>query len=147
MRILLIVLLASTPLPFAAAQDTARIYVYETLTSGMRSWRAITCDGEPAAELRRGMFFAISTTPGTHMVGVNGGVSVAVVLKAGEEAFVRLGRNHLVGAQPIPRLYVDTNPTHNRMTNLRYVKEGRIHSDAVFRSDPRPPPRLKIRED
>ena len=147
MRILLIVLFILTPLPFAAAQDTARIYVYETLTSGMRSWLAITCDGEPAAELRCGMFFAMSTTPGAHMVGVNGGVSVAVELKAGEEAFVRLGRNYRVGVPPIPELSVSINPTHNRMTNLRYVKEGRIHSDAVFRSDPRPPPRLMTRED
>ncbi|MDA0206457.1 MAG: hypothetical protein O3A53_11440 [Acidobacteria bacterium] len=147
MRVLLIFLLAMTPLPFAAAQDATYIYVYETLTSGKRSWLAITFDGEPAAELRRGMFFAIRTTPGSHMVGLNGGVSVAVELKAGEEAFVRLGRNRLVGAPPIPKLYVSINPTHNRMTNLRYVKENKIHSDAVARSDPRPPPRLKTRED
>lgn len=147
MRPLLIVLLALTQLQFAAAQETARIYVYETLTSGKGSWLAISCDSEPVAEIKRGMFFAIDVTPGAHMIGVNGGVSVAVELKEGEEAFVRLGRNYLVGAAPIPQLYVSINPTHNRMTNLRYVKEAKIHSDAVARSDPRPPPRLRVRED
>ncbi len=74
----------------AAAEDSARIYIYAQRLTAARSWIPISCNGAVAAQLKRGTFFAINVAPGRYTLNVEKGLPAFVDVAAGGEVFVRL---------------------------------------------------------
>ena len=124
----------------ASLAHAETVYLYAQRETPARSWLPVYVDGAPAADLRRGTFFAVQLPPGRHSFTIETGVPLAVELRKGESAHLRLDWNHHQGRPPIPTLSrVPQARAEKEMMFLSYIPANKIHSTAVPKSDPRPP--------
>jgi hypothetical protein len=133
----------------AAAEDSARVFVYSQTETPARSWTTVFCDGKAIAEVKRGFFFALNLHEGRYALSLTDGVPISVEVSPATETFVRINWSHDVRGSPIPVLSrVEQERAKREMRFLSYIDTKRIHSTAVSRVDPRPAesPQLKTRE-
>ncbi len=97
----------------ASLAPAETVYLYAQRDTPASTWIPVYVDGAPAADLRRGAFFA---------------------------AHLRLDWNHHLNRPPIPTLSrVPRARAEQEMMFLSYIPANKIHSTAVPKSDPRPP--------
>ena len=60
--------IGSALLPFLAAEDSAKIFLYYPWDSLRHSRITISCDEVPTAEVQPGRFFLIDVRPGQHVL-------------------------------------------------------------------------------
>ena len=99
------------------------------------------------AKIKRGRFFAVSVAPGRHVLSDEKGVPVGVVVRSGEETFVRWDSLAIeVGKPPMSFLEVLSRSAARRdMIELTYIDADKVLSRSVPKTDPRPPPSLMRR--
>jgi hypothetical protein len=131
-------------------QELARIYMYAQRETPIRSSLLIMCDGRPVAKIKRGTFFAINIAAGRHVLSTRKGVPLFVDVPSDNESFVRIDRQIEVGESPT--LVFDSvaaRIARNEMRFVVYIDSKEVMSSLVPKTDPRPPPemRLKNRDD
>lgn len=125
---------------FASLASAQTVYVYAQRETPARSWLPVYVDGAPAADLRRGVFFAFHLPPGRHSFTIETGVPLTVELRKGESIHLRLDWNHHLNRPPIPVFTrVPRARAEQEMMFLSYIPANKIHSTAVPKSDPRLP--------
>ena len=125
---------------FASLAHAETVYLYAQRETPARSWIPVYVDGAPAADLRRGAFFALHLPPGRHSFTIETGVPLTVELRKGESAHLRLDWNHHLNRPPIPTLSrVPHARAEKEMMFLSYIPANKIHTTAVPKSDPRSP--------
>ncbi len=132
---------------FADAQQAERVYIYSSHESGMRSKLAISLDGTILAKLKRGTFFAVNTTEGRRIISTSKGVPLFVDLKAGQQAFVRLGMRAEVGE--LSTVVFDSMPPRVASQEMRfvlYIEAKDVLSASVPKTDPRPAPDMPFKK-
>jgi hypothetical protein len=128
------------------AEDFGRIYVYAQRLTPARSWIPISCGGAVAAELKRGMFFAINVAPGRSVLSLEEGVPAFAEVRSGEDSFVRLDWHFEVGRPPIAVLsVVRADQARKEMMFLSYINAKKVRSTSVSKTDPREPAQLQLK--
>lgn len=132
--------------PCITAEDFGRIFVYAQRLTPARSWISISYGGAAAADVKRGMFFAINAAPGRSVLSLEEGVPAFVEVHSGEDAFVRLDWHFEAGRPPIAVLsVVRPDQARKEMKFLSYIDAKRVRSTAVAKTDPREPPQLQLK--
>jgi len=150
-RFLLIAFIAGLSL-FAAAQDSAKVFVYCPWEAPRHARITISLDDAPMAEIQSGRFFVINVKPGKHMLVAGEGVPLAIEPHAGQDLFVLLARDIEVGPSgqsEVPMLAViAAEQARHEMVNLVYISSKKILSDSVSEQDPsvKEKPKLKTRD-
>ncbi len=130
----------------ALAEEQSRIYVYAVQLTAAHSWVPISCGGVVVAELKRGMFFAISAPPGRYTLAAGNGVPAMVDIRPEEEVFVRLDWRMESGRPDIPVLVVVRPDLGRKQMNwLSYLSAKKIFSNSVSKKDPREPAQLRLK--
>lgn len=115
------------------------VFVYAQRETPAKSWLPVICDGGPAAQIRRGYFFAIDLAPGRHWLAPRDGVPVSIDVRPDAEMFVRLNWSHDLRRSPIPALgVVPAETAILEMRFLRYVDTKRVEATQVSRTELRP---------
>jgi hypothetical protein len=144
--VVIAVTLASSTL---LGDDTARVYVYARRETAARSWLSISVGDVVVAEVKQGLFFAISLAPGRHTLSVVGGLPLPIDVGSGEKSFVRLDWNYGMDRGPIANLSrVRQSEAATEMRYLSYIPTKRVHSTFVPKTDPSEPlePQLHTRD-
>lgn len=137
---------------FAAAQDSAKVFVYCPWEAPRHARLTISMDDAPMAEIQSGRFFVINVKPGKHVLMAGEGVPLAIDPKASQELFVLLARDIAVGPSgqsDVPMLAVIApEQARHEMVNLVYIASKKILSDSVSEQDPsvQEKPKLKRRQ-
>lgn len=137
MRGALLFLLAAT-LP--AVAESGHVFVYAQELTEARKWLLVSCQGEPAAEVKAGRVFALELQPGRYVLAVERGVPATVEVQSGRAEFVRVDWNFGTTGAPTPILrLVPPGAGQEQSRPLFYIESKRVRSVSVLKQDPRGP--------
>lgn len=137
-------LLLAAVLPLWA--ETGRVFVYANELTEASKWMLVSCQGEPAAEVKAGRVFALELEPGRYALSVKRGVPVNVEIQRGRAAFVRVDWNFGTAGAPTPILrLMRPESGQDESRPLFYIEPKRAYSASVLKQDPRPPADQNLR--